>query len=525
MRRQWYLGFGIVLLVFLAFLIMLHDLRWFFVFITPIVVLWIYDLLQKQHTLLRNFPVLGHVRYFLEFVRPEIQQYFIATDESELPFNRESRSLVYQRAKNVRDTIPFGTERDISSVGYTWALHSMVPKHASEVESRIWVGGPDCTQPYCASLLNISAMSFGSLSAKAIMALNKGAQLGGFAHNTGEGGLSSYHLQGGDIIFQIGTAYFGCRDNEGRFSEEEFKKEALRNEVKMIELKLSQGAKPSHGGILPAAKLTEEIAHARKVPMGRDVLSPIAHSVFDTPIGLLEFIQKLRNLSGGKPTGFKLCLGRRDEFLSICKAMLKTNILPDFITVDGAEGGTGAAPEEYSNFIGTPLEAGLVYIHNALVGINVRHKIRIICSGKVTNGFDMLFNIALGADMCNSARGMMFATGCIQSKQCNANTCPTGIATQNKRLQYGLVVDEKKHNIANFHKNTMKSFQEMVGALGLNDPSDLKPFHIMRRVTVDEVKPFNKIYDYLEPGQLLADNIPESYKQDWSYATAEEFPK
>jgi glutamate synthase domain-containing protein 2 len=526
MRRQWYLGFGVIILVVLAIFIMFHDLRWFFLFITPIVILWVYDVLQKKHILLRNFPVLGHVRYFLEFLRPEIQQYFIATDESELPFNRESRSLVYQRAKNVRDTIPFGTERDITSVGYTWALHSMIPKHASEVETRIWVGGPDCTQPYYASLLNISAMSFGALSAKAIMALNKGAKIGNFAHNTGEGGLSTYHLQGGDIIFQIGTAYFGCRDSEGRFSEEEFKIEALREEVKMIELKLSQGAKPSHGGILPAAKLTEEIARVRKVPMGKDVLSPIAHSTFDTPIGLLEFIQKLRTLSGGKPVGFKLCLGRRDEFLSICKAMIKTNILPDFITVDGAEGGTGAAPVEYSNFIGTPLEAGLVFIHNALVGINVRHKIRIICSGKITNGFDILSNIALGADMCNSARGMMLATGCIQSKQCNANTCPTGITTQNKRLQYGLVVEEKMHNIANFHKNTMKSFQEMVGALGLDDPSDLKPFHIMRRISVNEVQPFNKIYDYLEPGELLTStNLPASYEHDWSYATAEEFPK
>jgi glutamate synthase domain-containing protein 2 len=525
MRRQWYLGFGVILLAVLALFIVLNDVLWFFLFFIPIILLWIYDVLQKKHTLLRNFPVLGHVRYILEFLRPEIQQYFIATDESELPFNRESRSLVYQRAKNARDTIAFGTERDISSIGYTWALHSLVPKHARDVESRIWIGGSDCIKPYHASLLNISAMSFGSLSGKAIMAMNKGAQIGRFAHNTGEGGLSPYHLQGGDIIFQIGTAYFGCRDNEGRFSEDEFTMEARREEVKMIELKLSQGAKPSHGGILPAAKLTQEIAQVRKVPMGKDVLSPIAHSTFDTPVGLLYFIKKLRDLSGGKPTGFKLCLGRRDEFLSICKAMIKNNIFPDFITVDGAEGGTGAAPVEYSNFIGTPLEAGLVFVHNALVGINVRDKIRIICSGKITNGFDILVNIALGADLCNSARGMMMATGCIQSKQCNANTCPTGITTQDKRLQYGLVVDEKKIHVANFHQNTMKSFLEMVGALGLDDPSDLKPFHIMRRVGVDEVKSFNKIYEYLEPGQLLTDKIPDSYSQDWRYADADQFPK
>lgn len=523
MRRQWYLGFGVILLVLLAFFAMLQDVKWFIGFMIPIIVLWIYDITQKKHTLLRNFPVLGHVRYFLEFLRPEIQQYFIATDESELPFSRETRSLIYQRAKNMRDTIPFGTGRDILSVGYTWALHSLVPKHASEVEERIMVGGPDCKKPYSASRLNISAMSFGALSANAIMALNRGALIGGFAHNTGEGGLSEHHLQGGDIIFQIGTAYFGCRDENGNFDDNEFTIEANRDEVKMIEIKLSQGAKPSHGGILPAAKLTEEIAKVRKVKMGKDVLSPIAHTAFDTPTGLLYFVKKLRDLSGGKPIGFKLCLGRRDEFFALCKAMLKTNILPDFITVDGAEGGTGAAPVEYVNFIGTPLEAGLVFVHNALVGINVRDKIRIICSGKVANGFDMVTNIALGADMCNSARAMMMATGCIQSKQCNANTCPTGVATQNKRLQYGLVVDEKKHHVASFHKNTMKSFLEMVGALGLDNPSGLNPSHIMRRVDVDQVRSFNEIYEFLLPGQLLGTNIPDHLKNNWEKANPDKF--
>ncbi|MFI4918480.1 MAG: FMN-binding glutamate synthase family protein [Legionellales bacterium] len=523
MRRQWYIGFGICLLSMLGFCAMLKDVKWFVAFLSVIVLLWIYDLLQRKHTILRNFPVLGHFRYFLEFIRPEIQQYFIATDESEEPFNRESRSLIYQRAKNIRDTIPFGTERDIAAIGYTWALHSITPKHASEVEPRITVGGPDCKKPYNASRLNISAMSFGSLSGPAIMALNKGAQMGGFAHNTGEGGLSTYHLQGGDIVFQIGTAYFGCRNAQGAFDDYEFTKEASRDEVKMIELKLSQGAKPSHGGILPAAKLTAEIAQVRKVPMGQDVLSPIAHTTFDTPIGLLYFIKKLRDLSGGKPVGFKLCLGRKDEFLAICKAMLQVNILPDFITVDGAEGGTGAAPVEYTNFIGTPLEEGLVFVHNALVGINVRDNIRIICSGKLTNGFDLLTNIALGADMCNSARAMMMATGCLQTKQCNANTCPTGVATQKKRLQYGLVVDEKKHLVAHFHKNTMKSFLEMVGALGLKTPDDLHPSHIMRRVSVQKVKSFNEIYEYLTPGQLLSAHIPDAYKRYWDAASADRF--
>lgn len=523
MRRQWYIGFGICLLGLLALFAMMHDIRWFIAFLVLILVIWIHDLLQKKHNILRNFPVLGHVRYLLEFLRPEIQQYFIATDESELPFNRESRSLVYQRSKNVRDTIPFGTEKDISAVGYTWALHSITPKHHSEVEPRIMIGGPDCKQPYNASRLNISAMSFGSLSGKALMALNRGAMLGGFAHNTGEGGISPYHLQGGDLVFQIGTGYFGCRDDEGNFDPEQFRKESARPEVKMIEVKLSQGAKPAHGGILPAAKLTKEIALARKVPMGHDVLSPIAHSTFDTPIGLLQFIKQLRDLSNGKPVGFKLCLGLKSEFLAICKAMLNTNIYPDFISVDGAEGGTGAAPVEYTNYIGTPLEEGLVFVHNALVGINARDKVRIICAGKVTNGFDLVTNIALGADICNSGRGMMMAVGCLQTKQCNANTCPTGVATQNKRLQYGLVVDEKKNHVVNFHQNTMKSFLEMVGALGLNNPSDLKPGHIMRRVSVQLVKPFNEIYEYVSPGQFLGVDIPDSYKRFWEMANPEKF--
>lgn len=523
MRRQWYLAFGVVLLTLFLVLLMLHDVRWFFVFVTPLALLWIYDVFQKKRTILRNFPVLGHMRYLLEFIRPEIQQYFIANDEDERPYNREIRSIIYQRAKGVRDTVPFGTERNILETGYSWVLHSMDPKHISEVEPRIIVGGPDCKKPYSASRLNISAMSFGSLSANAIMALNKGAKIGGFAHNTGEGGLSPYHLQGGDVTFQIGTAYFGCRDEQGRFDESEFTKEATREEVKMIEIKLSQGAKPSHGGILPAAKLTEEIARVRKVKMGQDVLSPAAHSEFNSPIGLLQFVKRLRDASGGKPTGFKLCLGRRDEFLGICKAMLETNILPDFISVDGAEGGTGAAPLEFTNHVGEPLEEGLVFVHNALVGINLRDKIRIICSGKIATGFDLVEHIALGADICNAARAMMMAVGCVQSKQCNANTCPTGVATQNKRLQRGLVVDEKKFRAATYHKNTMRSFLEIVGAMGLTNPSQLKPDFIMRRISKECAKPISEIYEYLKPGQLLGKDIPESFKKYWEIADTGRF--
>lgn len=523
MRRQWYLGFGVVLLGLFLVLLMLHDARWFLVFFTPIIILWVYDLAQKKHTILRNFPVLGHMRYILEFLRPEVQQYFVANDEDERPFNRETRTIVYQRAKNVRDTVPFGTERDILQVGYTWVLHSLDPKHVSEVEPRITVGGDDCTKPYNASRLNISAMSFGALSANALMALNKGAKIGGFAHNTGEGGLSPYHLQGGDVIFQIGTAYFGCRDDLGHFDPSEFAIEATRPEVKMIEIKLSQGAKPSHGGILPAAKLTPEIAAVRKVKMGQDVLSPPAHSAFNSPLGLVQFIKQLRDLSGGKPVGFKLCIGRKDEFLGICKAMLETNILPDFITVDGAEGGTGAAPLEFTNHVGEPLEAGLLFVHNSLVGTNLRDRIRIIASGKVATGFDMVEKIALGADMCSSARGMMMSVGCVQSKQCNANTCPTGVATQNQRLQRGLVVDDKKYRAANFHKNTMKSFCEIVGAMGLTNPSELKPDFLMRRISAECVKPFSEIHHYLEPGELLGNKVPKSFKRYWELANTGRF--
>ena len=523
MRRQWYLGFGIVLLGILLVFAMFNDILWFLVIAIPLAIVWIYDVFQTKHTILRNFPVLGHMRFILEFFRPEIQQYFVANDKEERPFDRETRTIIYERAKNSRDTMPFGTERNISEVGYEWVLHSLAPKHVSEVEPRVTVGGPECKKPYCASRLNISAMSFGALSANAIMALNKGAQIGDFAHNTGEGGLSPHHLQGGDVVWQIGTGYFGCRDEKGNFDEGEFKKEANCDEVKMIEIKLSQGAKPSHGGILPAAKVTEEIATIRKVDTGEDVISPPAHTAFDSPKGLLKFVKKLRDLTGGKPIGFKLCVGRRAEFLGICKAMIETKILPDFITVDGAEGGTGAAPLEYSNNIGVPLEAGLSFVHNALVGIGVRDKVRIICSGKVATGFDMVVKIALGADMCNSARAMMMSVGCIQSKQCNANTCPTGVATQNKRLQRGLVVEEKKYRAANFHKNTVHSFCEIIGAMGLTNPDDLNPAHVMRRVSDSCVKPYTEVYDYLKSGSLLGDKIPPDWKLHWKLAHANKF--
>lgn len=523
MRRKWYTAFGVLLLAVLLFFVMLHDTRWFFFLLTPLIILWIYDVTQTDHTILRNFPVLGHIRFILEFIRPEIQQYFIANNMDERPYNRQTRSIIYQRAKNIRDTVPFGTELNLRAPGYTWVLHSLAPKKIPEGEARIMVGGPACKQPYLASRINISAMSFGSLSERAIQALNEGAKIGNFAHNTGEGGISPYHLNGGDLIFQIGTAYFGCRDDKGNFDPIEFEKEANRSEVKMIEIKLSQGAKPSHGGILPAAKLTPEIALARKVKMGQDVVSPQAHSAFSTPRELLIFIQKLREISGGKPIGFKLCLGRRKEFLGICKAMLETGILPDFITIDGAEGGTGAAPLEYSNHVGEPLEEALVFIHNSLVGINLREHIRIICSGKIATGFDVVEKIALGANMCNLARPMMLAMGCIQSKQCNANTCPTGITTQNKRLQRGLVVEVKKQRVANYHHNTMKSFLEIVGAIGLSNPSELSPEYLIRRINDETVTSLAELYSYVKPGDFFGGNLDMAYKKYWDLADPDQF--
>jgi glutamate synthase domain-containing protein 2 len=523
-RRKFYIGLGVVLIVIGVLLGVLHSLITFYSLLALLLLLGIYDVVQKKHTILRNFPILGHVRFVLEFFRPEIQQYFVADDRSERPFDRETRSVVYQRAKGVRDTVPFGTERDITRNGYEWVLHSLAPKHADEVECRITVGGPQCKKPYNASRLNISAMSFGALSDRAILAMNNGARLGNFAHNTGEGGLSTHHLAGGgDLTWQLGTAYFGCRNKDGNFDEKFFAKAVKAEQVKMVEIKLSQGAKPSHGGILPASKLTHEIAAIRGVPMGEDVISPPAHTAFSTPEGLLQFVKKVRDLSGGKPTGFKLCVGRRSEFLSICKAIVSTQILPDFITVDGAEGGTGAAPLEYTNHVGVPLEAGLVFVHNALVGIGVRDKIRVIASGKVATGFDMVHKLALGADMCNSARAMMMAVGCLQTRQCNNNSCPVGVATQNKRLARGLDVKIKMHRVKNFHDATMHSFAELMGAMGLDEPSELTPHHVMRRISQDTVKSFDEIHDYLAPGVLLKKTLPEDWKKHWDLADAKKF--
>ncbi len=478
---------------------------WSLLVIAPLVACGVADVVQTRQAVRRNFPVIGHLRYLLEKIRPEINQYFVESNHDGKPFSRHDRSVVYQRAKGDVDTLPFGTQLDVYAPGYEWINHSLAPVHVDPEQSRVVVGGPDCRQPYSASVFNVSAMSYGSLSMNAVLALNSGAKQGGFAHNTGEGGLSPYHLQpGGDLIWQIGTGYFGCRDNAGRFSEDEFAKRATLPSVKMIEIKLSQGAKPGHGGILPARKLTQEIAEIRGVELGKDVLSPPAHSRFSTPEGLLRFVEQLRHASGGKPVGFKLCVGKRHEFLGIVKAMLATGITPDFITVDGAEGGTGAAPMEFSDSVGTPLDEGLSFVHNALVGANVRQRIRLIASGKINTGFQIATKVALGADMCSAARAMMFAIGCIQALRCNTNQCPTGVATQDPALVKGLHVGDKSQRVARYHKETVKSFFEVLGAAGLSAPCELKPWFIMRRVNSTEIRSYHELYPPTDPGALLA---------------------
>ena len=524
MRRE-FIGF-VVLVVALAIIGVLYApaLLWSLIVLVPITLLGIYDMVQTQHAILRNFPVLGHFRYIFERIRPEIYQYFVESDTEGVPFDRDQRSLIYQRAKKVRDTVPFGTKANLYEVGYEWVNHSIAPIHLDPEDSRMTVGGPDCTQPYSASIFNISAMSYGSLSKNAVLAMSHGAKMGNFAHNTGEGGISPYHLEGGaDLIWQIGTGYFGCRTLDGNFDPEMFKKNACRDQVKMIEIKLSQGAKPGHGGILPASKVTAEISEIRGVPMGKDVISPPGHSAFSSPVGLLEFVAQLRELSGGKPVGFKLCVGKRREFFSLCKAMKKTGISPDFITVDGGEGGTGAAPLEFSNRVGTPLIEGLILVHNALVGFNLRDDIRLIASGKVSSGFDMVKRLALGADICYSARAMMMAVGCIQALKCNTNHCPVGVATHVPHLMAGLVPSDKAGRVRSYHDETVDSVTEMVGAMGLTSPDDLRPWHIMRRTSPTEIKHYGEIYDFLEPGALSDGEPPASYQRALNAASADTF--
>ena len=504
--REYFILTFVVLFVIVALFAQTNPGAWWaMVILVPLFLVGIRDVLQKKHAINRNFPVIGHGRYLLESIRPEIMQYFVETDTEGRPINRIFRSLIYQRAKKVNDTSPFGTQMDVYRSGYEWMNHSMYAKHAdlSKEHPRMVVGGPDCKQPYSASLLNISAMSFGSLSKNAVMALNKGAKLGNFAHNTGEGGLSPYHQkEGGDIIWQIGTGYFGCRTTDGNFDSKKFKEKANLDQVKMIEIKISQGAKPGHGGILPASKNTPEIAAIRGVEAHTDVHSPPAHSAFSNPIEFMHYIKELRELSGGKPVGFKLCIGKKSEFSELCDAMIETGIKPDFITVDGGEGGTGAAPIEFSNSLGMPLRDGLVLAYDTLVGYGLKKDIKLIASGKIFSGFHMVRAFALGADMCNSARGMMMSIGCIQALQCNVNTCPVGVATQNKSLMKGLNVEDKSKRVYSYHHKTIESLLELVAAAGLSHPQEIKREHVNRRVNMNTIKNYEELYPYTLEGSL-----------------------
>jgi glutamate synthase domain-containing protein 2 len=502
------------------------GILWSYWFTGPLCLVGLIDMIQPAHTIKRNYPVIGRFRYWAEWMRPKIYQYFIESDTDGTPFNRLNRTVIYQRAKKVNDTTPFGTQLNVYEVGYEWLNHSITPLPHDKVEHnpRVVVGGADCKQPYSASIYNVSAMSFGSLSKNAILALNGGAKLGGFAHNTGEGGLSPYHLgPGGDIFWQIGTGYFGCRNQDGTFNYEEFAKRAVHPNVKMIEVKISQGAKPGHGGILPAAKVTEEIAKIRLVEMGKDVMSPPYHTAFSTPLEMLQFIKKLRELSEGKPVGFKLCIGRKSQFIAICKAMVKTGILPDFITVDGGEGGTGAAPLEFSNSVGMPLRDALAFVCDTLNGFALKRHIRIIASGKVATGFDLVKNLSLGADMCNSARAMMLALGCIQALECNTNKCPTGVATQNESLGKGLVVDDKKVRVKNFHDETVKSAVELMAAAGVSHPKHLHRSFIYRRMSPSQIMTYAEAYPYMLRGALLEAPYPDSYQLDMANSSEETF--
>ena len=482
-----------------------------------------YEVLFSNSNLRRNYPVLANIRYMLEYIRPEIRQYFIANNVEEKPFSRERRNLIYRRAKDADDTLPFGTEQNILEEGYRSLAHSIKVVQVKEEYKRVTFGGPYCSNPYSASRLNISAMSFGALSSAAIAALNKGAAKGEFAQNTGEGGLSEYHLvNGGDIIWQIGTGYFGCRNKDGTFNDDAFAERANLDNVKMIEIKISQGAKPSHGGVLPGAKVTQEIADIRLVEVGKAVLSPPTHPEFDTPGGLLDFVTRLRKLGDGKPVGFKLCLGKKTEFLAIIKAMLETDILPDFITIDGAEGGTGAAPVEFSNRLGTPCLESTYYINQILIGAGLRQHIGLISAGKTATGFDMLEKIILGADAVNAARSMMMALGCVQAKTCNTNNCPTGVATQNPLRARAIDVAEKSERVRNFHRGTVHSFLELCGAIGFDNPSNLSPTDLFSR-SEEGTKNFDQIYAPLNAGQLLSDSIPHNYRDDWMKARSDSF--
>lgn len=526
--RQWFFLFTVVapLAVLALGLWWWRSALWGLVVVVAIIAVGTHDLLQRRRSLLRIYPVLGHGRFLAERIRPEIQQYFVESDTNGTPFTREIRSAVYQRAKHENDALPFGTQRLVYEPGYEYLAHSLTPATTPDREPPLQIGGPECAQPYASSRLNISAMSFGSLSPQAIEALNAGAQRGGFAHNTGEGSVSPYHrVHGGDLIWQIGTGYFGCRTVDGGFDPDGFAETATTDQVKMIEVKLSQGAKPGHGGILPGPKVSPEIAATRGVPIGQTIVSPPVHRTFDDPIGLLQFVSQLRELSGGKPVGFKLCVGRRHEFLAIARAMLDTGHLPDFITVDGGEGGTGAAPLELSDFVGMPMRDAVHFVDSTLRGVGLRDRVRVLAAGKVATGMDMVRALALGADGTNAARSMMLALGCIQSRRCHDNTCPVGVATQDPGRARGLVVENKAQRVAAYHQETVEAFLQLTASMGCEDPVDLDRGHVMRRIDERTVASYDQLYPVLGAGSLLesGDAAPPEWRAAWAAVRPDSF--
>ena len=524
------------LLLALAYFALSGEGGWAVVVFALLVALGVYDLRQDSHAILRNYPVIGNLRFVLEYIRPEIRQYFIESDTDAAPFSRAQRSLVYQRAKGDSDYRPLGSQLDVKEGGYEWINHSMTPKQLESHDFRVTIGAPvpgrdprpgECTQPYLASILNISAMSFGALSGNAIEALNAGAKRGNFAHDTGEGSISAHHrVHGGDLIWEIGSGYFGCRNDDGTFNAERFAANATDPQVRMIELKLSQGAKPGQGGVLPGAKVTAEIAAARGIPVGQSCVSPATHSAFSSPIELLQFIERLRELSGGKPTGFKFCLGHPWEWFGIVKAMMETGITPDFIVVDGSEGGTGAAPVEFIDHVGVPLQEALLLVHNTLLGADLRHRVKLGCAGKVISAFDVARMMALGADWCNSARGFMFALGCIQAQTCHTGNCPTGVTTQDPVRQHALVVPTKAERVYLFHERTLEALKELVGAAGLDHPGQITPHHIVRRIDENNVRLLANLLPQVARGALLKDDLGAEhhiYRHYWKQSRTDLF--
>tara|TARA_R110002124_G_scaffold184888_3_gene352321 strand:+ start:140 stop:1786 length:1647 start_codon:yes stop_codon:yes gene_type:complete len=482
------------------------------------------DFVQTRHSLRRNYPLIARFRWLFEDLRPYLRSYIVESDLDGRPFNKDERALAYARSKNEISTHPFGTELDVYSDEYEWLSHSIVPNDAVPEELRIMIGGPQCTKPYSAAILNISAMSFGSLGGNAIEALNMGAKKGGFYHDTGEGSYSKYHAKhGGDIVWELGSGYFGCRDADGHFDDEKFRATATLDQIKMIEIKLSQGAKPGHGGVLPGTKVTKEIAETRGVPAGENCISPVAHSAFSTPLEMLAWAARLREMSGGKPVGIKLCVGQPHEVFAIIKAMLESNILLDFIVVDGAEGGTGAAPVELSNRVGMPLREGLILVRNALVGAGLKDRIRLGAAGKVVSGAGLAINMAVGADWCNAARAFMFSLGCVQSMKCHTGDCPTGVATQDPFRQRGLVIGDKAERVYQFQKQTVSALRDIVVAMGLENPWQIRPHHLHERLNSAKSSSIDYIYPFLENRVLIEAPDDTPYAQYWAAAQTSSF--